>query len=87
MSIGIHIFRRDLRLYDNIALIECYKKSEKIIPIFIFTPEQINKNEYFSSNSFQFMLESLEDLDNELKNKYNSQIHYYYGDNIIHSIF
>jgi len=79
---SLFIFRRDFRLNDNIALIECYKKSEQVIPIFIFTPEQINKNEYFSSNSFQFMLESLEDLDNELKNNYNSQIHYYYGDNI-----
>ena len=79
---SLFIFRRDLRLHDNLGLIECYKKSETVIPIFIFTPEQINKNEYFSSNSFQFMLESLEELDNELKNKYNSQIHYYYGDNI-----
>ena len=79
---SLFIFRRDFRLNDNIALIECYKKSEQVIPIFIFTPEQINKNEYFSSNAFQFMLESLEELDNELKSKYNSQIHYYYDDNI-----
>jgi deoxyribodipyrimidine photo-lyase len=79
---SLFIFRRDLRLYDNIALIECYKQSNEVIPIFIFTPEQINKNEYFSSNSFQFMLESLDNLDNELKIKYNSQIHYFYGDNI-----
>ena len=79
---SLFIFRRDFRLNDNNALIECFKQSNEIIPIFIFTPEQINKNEYFSSNSFQFMLESLEELDNELKNKYNSYIHYYYGDNI-----
>ena len=79
---SLFIFRRDFRLNDNIGLIECFKKSDEIIPIFIFTPEQLNKNEYFSSNSFQFMLESLDELDNELKNKYNSQIHYYYGDNI-----
>jgi deoxyribodipyrimidine photo-lyase len=79
---SLFIFRRDFRLNDNTALIECYKKSEQVIPIFIFTPEQVSNNEYFSSNAFQFMLESLEDLDNELKNKYNSQIHYYYGDNI-----
>jgi len=80
--ISLFIFRRDLRLVDNIALIECYKESSKIIPIFIFTPEQITKNEYFSSNAFQFMLESLDELDKELKSKYNSQLHYFYGDNI-----
>ena len=79
---SLFIFRRDFRLNDNIGLIECFKKSDEVIPIFIFTPEQINKNEYFSSNSFQFMLESLDELDNELKTKYKSQIHYYYGDNI-----
>ena len=57
---SLFIFRRDFRLNDNLGLIECYKKSNKVIPIFIFTPEQIEKNSFFSSNSFQFMLESLE---------------------------
>ena len=79
---SIFIFRRDFRLTDNIGLIECFKNSDKILPIFIFTPEQIENNEYFSSNSFQFMLESLDNLNSELINNYNSQIHYYYGDNI-----
>jgi deoxyribodipyrimidine photo-lyase len=79
---SIFIFRRDFRLTDNIGLIECFKNSDKILPIFIFTPEQIENNEYFSSNSFQFMLESLDNLNNELIHNYNSQIHYYYGDNI-----
>lgn len=79
---SIFIFRRDFRLNDNSGLIECYKKSNKVLPIFIFTPEQIEKNSFFSSNSFQFMIESLEELNNELKDKYNSKIHYYYGNNI-----
>jgi len=79
---SIFIFRRDFRLTDNIGLIECFKNSDKILPIFIFTPEQIENNDFFSSNSFQFMLESLDNLNNELINNYNSQIHYYYGDNI-----
>jgi deoxyribodipyrimidine photo-lyase len=79
---SLFIFRRDFRLHDNSGFIECYKKSENILPIFIFTPEQIENNEYFSSNCFQFMLESLEDLDNDLKKNYKSQIHYYYGDNV-----
>ena len=79
---SVFIFRRDFRLFDNKGFIECYKKSEKILPIFIFTPEQIENNEYFSSNAFQFMIESLEDLNKELKDKYSSQLHYYYGNNI-----
>ena len=80
---SIFIFRRDLSLEDNITFIECYKNSNKILPIFIFTPEQVtSKNKYFSSNCFQFMIESLESIDNELKTKYNSQMHYFYGTNI-----
>ena len=82
MMKSIFIFRRDYRLFDNSAFIECYKNSDSILPIFIFTPEQTKNNEYFSSNSFQFLLESLDSLDNELKDKYKSQLHYYYGTNI-----
>lgn len=49
---SIFIFRRDFRLSDNTGFLECYKKSEKIIPIFNFTPQQIDsdKNEYKSNN-------------------------------------
>jgi len=79
---SIFIFRRDFRLHDNTGFIECYKKSSNILPIFIFTPEQVENNEYFSSNCFQFMLESLDELDKELKTDYKSQLHYYYGENV-----
>lgn len=83
MKHSIFIFRRDLSLDDNLAFIKCYEESDKILPIFIFTPEQINKkkNPYFSSNCFQFMIECLESLDNELKTKYNSRLHFFIGDN------
>ncbi len=81
-NISIFIFRRDYRLYDNTAFIECYNNSEHILPIFIFTPEQTKENKYFSSNSFQFLINSLNDLDLDLKNKYKSKLYYFYGDNI-----
>lgn len=81
---SIFIFRRDFRIYDNTAFIECYKKSESILPIFIFTPEQVVDNDYFSSNAFQFMLESLKELDNYLKAEFKSAsgIRFFFGDNI-----
>jgi len=74
----IFIFRRDYRLYDNIGLIEALKKSIHVIPIFILTPEQLVHNEYKSDNAVQFMIESLNDLDKELKNK-GSKLYYFYG--------
>jgi deoxyribodipyrimidine photo-lyase len=75
---SVFIFRRDYRVEDNLGFIQCYKESEKILPIFIFTTEQANKkeNEYFSDNCFQFLVESLYSLEKEIK------IHYFYGDNI-----
>jgi deoxyribodipyrimidine photo-lyase len=78
---SIFIFRRDFRLFDNHGIIKCLKESEEIILIFIFTPEQIINNKYFSSNAFQFLIESLEDLNKELK-KYNTEIYFYFGENI-----
>lgn len=71
MKKSIFIFRRDFRIIDNIGFINCYKNSDIIIPIFIFTPEQITNNKYKSNNAVQFMCESLLDLNKQLKYKLN----------------
>ena len=73
MNIFIH--RRDLRVIDNTTLNLMYEK-KNIIPIFIFTPEQISENQYFSSNLVQFMCESLLDLKKIYKKK--NQIYIYF---------
>ena len=59
MNIFIH--HRDLRINDNTTLIKMSSKVKDIIPIFIFTPEQIDKskNKYFSNILVQFMCETL----------------------------
>jgi len=82
MEYTLFIFRRDLRLRDNKGLKFCIDNYDNIIPIFIFTPEQISyKNKYKSDNAIQFMIESLKELDNELK-KNKSKLHLYHGKNI-----
>ena len=82
LYMNIFIFRRDLRLVDNVGLNYAMNNFKNIVPIFIFTPEQItNKNKYKSDNSVQFMIESLKELDSELK-KNKSKLHLFYGDNI-----
>ena len=66
----IYIFTRDLRLDDNIALINALKKSVYVIPVFIFNPKQIgSSNKYKSDKCIQFMCESLDELNNELRHK------------------
>lgn len=75
---SIFIFRRDLRLIDNIALNYALKLSNIVIPIFIFTPEQLDSNIYKSNNCVQFMIESLLVLNDDL-NKYGSRLFFWYG--------
>ena len=78
---SIFIFHRSLRLHDNIGLIEALKNSKVVIQIFIFTTEQLsNTNKYKSSNCIQFMIESLDDLNEQLKAK-GSKLFYFYGPN------
>ena len=74
----LFIFRRDLRIIDNLALnqaIEFARNKEdpknpyNLILAFTFTSEQIEKNEYFSENSFQFMIECLIELNDNVNGK------------------
>ncbi len=61
-KLSLFIFTRDLRYDDNTALIMASKNSKQVIPIFIFTPDQITNNNYKSNNAIQFMCESIEEL-------------------------
>jgi deoxyribodipyrimidine photo-lyase len=70
---GLFIFRRDFRFEDNLSLVELSKTCTTIYPIFIFTPTQTTKNTYFSSNSFQFLVESLKTL---------PTVSLFFGDNV-----
>lgn len=79
-SKSIYIFHRSLRLNDNIGLIEALKKSEKVIPIFIFTPEQItDSNPMKSLFSIVFMVHALNDLNDSLK-RLGSKLFTFYGE-------
>jgi len=75
----LFVFRRDLRLEDNTGLLFALENSEKVIPCFIFTPEQIENNPYLSLRALQFMIESLEDLSESLKKK-KGHLYLFYGD-------
>lgn len=79
---GLFIFRRDLRIIDNIGLNKLAETCKNIYTIFIFTPEQVGKtNKYKSNNSVLFMIESLENLSKEI-NKKGGKLHTFYGNNM-----
>ncbi|MBD3273096.1 deoxyribodipyrimidine photo-lyase [Candidatus Dependentiae bacterium] len=63
-DISIFIFRNDLRLQDNIGLIEALKNSKKVIPIYLL--ENLDLFNLKNYNKQQFIIETLIDLDKEL---------------------
>ena len=78
---GLFIFRRDLRINDNMALHHATHECENVYTCFIFTPEQVGPtNQYRSDNAIQFMIESLEDLAADIHSA-GGELHTFYGKN------
>lgn len=66
---SIFIFRRDLRIFDNTALSNALEQSEKVLVCFILDDRQFKNNDYKSDNAVEFMINSLIDLEIQIKNK------------------
>ena len=77
----LFIFHRDLRIEDNTSLINCILTNGNCTPIFIFTPEQIDDNKYFSERAYNFMVESLYELKEKIK-QLKGKLYFFKGDNI-----
>ena len=78
---GLFIFRRDLRIIDNVGLNLANSLCKRVYPIFIFTPEQVTSaNKFKSVNAVQFMIESLQDLTSQIS-KMGGKLICFYGDN------
>ena len=78
-SKSLFIFHRDLRLEDNSGFIQAAEQSTHVIPCFIFDPKQVDtSNPYRSMNAIQFMIESLQDLENQIK-QMNGKLYLFYG--------
>jgi deoxyribodipyrimidine photo-lyase len=64
-------FKTDLRLHDNETLIKAIAQGDQIIPVYCFDESHFSKSEYgfqkTGSIRTQFLLESLTDLDNNLR--------------------
>lgn len=75
---SLFIFRRDLRLEDNTALIEALKASKSVIPCFIFDPRQL-QSPYSSNRSISFMVQSLIELSKSLREK-KGRLYFFSGE-------
>lgn len=72
----LFIFRRDLRVHDNLGLNAALAFSEQVIPCFILDPQQIETHPYQSQPGLQFMLEALGDLERQLQT-HGGLLHYF----------
>ncbi|MBN1411020.1 MAG: deoxyribodipyrimidine photo-lyase [Spirochaetales bacterium] len=77
--LSLFIFRRDLRLQDNTALLYALRNSQKTIAGFIFDPVQIDDNPYKSANALAFMIHSLKELSETISGK-GGRLRFYFGD-------
>ena len=79
----IFIFRRDLRLQDNVGINNLIRNNSKILPIFIYDKKQIDRenNGYFSDKCVQFLAESLYSLKKNIEEN-NGKLFFFYGDTL-----
>ncbi len=75
---AIFVFRRDLRLEDNTGLIHALQDAEKVLCCFVFDKRQVGDHPYKSSFGLQFMVHSLNELADELKEK-GGHLNFLYG--------
>jgi deoxyribodipyrimidine photo-lyase len=77
----VFIFFRDFRLIDNTTLEYLTQLPiSEVLPIFIFNPTQIdNTNLYKSDASVECLCKGLVDLNQSIKQNYQSKLNIYYG--------
>ena len=73
--INIFWFKRDLRLFDNEPLNNAVSQKEKLLLIYCFEPS-LKKNKHYTSRHWNFIKESINDLNIYLKN-IDTHIHTY----------
>jgi len=86
-QIVIFLFHRDLRLEDNVPLQQALDYAEKhdcvVLPLFVFTPDQVGTKAVVKSvASVACLLQSVEELNETLQTKYKSGLCILYDDTI-----
>ncbi|BEV03972.1 deoxyribodipyrimidine photo-lyase [Chryseobacterium gambrini] len=66
-KVNIFWFRRDIRLEDNTGLFHALEAGLKVVPVFIFDKEILNKLEDKSDRRVDYFYQALEEIHTELK--------------------
>ena len=78
-AITVCWFRRDLRVDDNHALYNALISGYPVLPVFIFDTDILSQLEEKSDRRVNFIFQTLEAINRELKHNYQSGIQFYYG--------
>ncbi|XP_064600312.1 cryptochrome-1-like [Liolophura sinensis] len=70
---SLHWFRKGLRLHDNPSLLAACDGCEELWPVFVLDPWFVS-NQRVGANRWRFLVESLQDLDNSLR-QLNLRLH------------
>lgn len=70
---AIMLFRRDLRTYDNTALIAALD-THQVLPVFILDPRQIASHPFRSEFGLQFLAQAVSHLSREFQSRYNTPL-------------
>jgi deoxyribodipyrimidine photo-lyase len=79
-NLGLFIFRRDLRGFDNSALNALASVVDEIAVIFIFDPRQLASHPFKSHRGLTFLKESLYDLAESLQKNFSATLNIYLGE-------
>ncbi len=72
-KVTVFWFRRDLRLFDNHALLNALKSETPVLPIYIFEKNLIDLNYDPKNRSVSYLYQQLKDLEKEL-NQYGTSL-------------
>lgn len=76
---SLFIFRRDLHIDDNTGLGAAMESSEDVMACFIFDPRLADRERLgFNPHAFQFLLESLDDLSEQLRSR-GGRLYLFFG--------
>ena len=78
-AITVCWFRRDLRVDDNHALYNALISGYPVLPVFIFDTDILSQLEEKTDRRVNFIFQTLEAINRELKHNYQSGIQFYYG--------
>lgn len=77
-KVNIFWFRRDLRLEDNVGLYHAIQSGLKVIPVFIFDTDILNRLQDKKDRRVDYIHQALQRIHKELK-KHNSGLYVYHG--------